>query len=228
MFVGMGAIVGTALLLVLQSSQPGLAQGPTIITQPSEWIPLTATYTISQREPLAYTATDVEYVSSDGSRRRDVTGGPMDTRISIDNIRKGEHYSHRRGVWTVHPLRVQPNGGKPALTLSTKIASPVASSDERVRDLRHLNIRFYETNYGAPGQGVPMMVVSPDLNFREVYRLGASTYERRLVSLTFGEPHIDFEPPTGVSLVVSNVPSGYGLATEGELDRIQQIKAASR
>jgi hypothetical protein len=197
------------------------AQAP-FIEQPSEWVPHTAVYMVSQLEPIAYQAEEREYVARDGSTRTESYGGASEVAVRIDNLRQHKHYVLRNGVWTVHPLREQINGGKPVGKLRGDV-KPVGADDPRVSEIAHLGLRFYEMPYTTSGtRGMPNVVVSPDLNMRHVYQKSPNGLEKRLTSLTLGDPDTTFEPPAGVALVVSNEPGGKGRATAEEAALVRE------
>lgn len=196
-FIGQGADAGQI------PSSAGQVQGP------DDWVPLT--YDETQTEGGVQTFTYTVYRSSNGSVRRERHEGPL---VEIMNRTANRFYRFEHGVWYEHPMRPQPAGGKPFLKLARNSVIQVEPSDPRVQTVAFAAapLTFYE-HRSATG----IKVFCPELNLLEIWaqrQPGGVPLEIRVTSIVLGEPHAEFAPPQGVSVIPRADPYGPGRVTK--------------
>jgi hypothetical protein len=187
------AAMATGLMLLPTVTDLGAvnAQSSRVVHQPNTWVPLTAVYAVTTLTG-GLTSTEYHYVRSDGSTRQDRRNHPAGDRTLIDNRETQKEYEFIRGGWEVRPL---PAGNNRQPFGSMSDAMPVSSADPRVQAVAGQGFQSFQLPLGD--QAKVVMILSPALNLRVVYELTPGI-ERKLTSLSIGEPTIDFLPPADI------------------------------
>lgn len=209
--VRMWSVVAGVALMTLAVGVGALARQPAkvkdVISGPATWVPVT--YHLDVSHNGADVANYIVYRSSDGSTRKEHTGGQL---IEIKNVATGRFYRYENGTWYNHPLRRQPKNGQPFLTVARSEVVSVEATDPRVQGVAASGSGC---SYIRPvkGDNVLTKIICPELNLLDVYTRMAregSVTEKVVSRLSVGEPQTTFLPPPDVVVTERTDEGGPG------------------
>jgi hypothetical protein len=171
------------------------------------WVPLTITF--DRLEHDAVIAAYTEYRFSDGSTRLDRQDGHE---AEITNHAAKKYFRLHHGDWQQHPMRPQPNEGKPYRRLARAAVHEIDRFDPRVRAFAEVGVPLTFFEHKAHPDDVS--VFCPELNMMEVWNRhssGGRVFERRVTGVVLGEPQVALSPPSGAKVIERHDPAGPGL-----------------
>lgn len=210
--VRMWSVVVAAALVTLAVSVGALGRQPAavedVISGPGTWVPVT--YHLKVSRDGAEVATYVVYRSSDGSTRKEHTGGQL---IEITNLATSRFYRYEQGAWYDHPLRRQANGGQPFLTVARSAVVEAEPTDPRVQGISTSGVSCSYVRSVAR-ENLLTKIICPELNLLDVYTRvaheGRGVMEKVVTHLSVGEPQTTFLPPPDVVITERSDEAGPG------------------
>jgi hypothetical protein len=198
------ALVAITTVVPSLNARQRLGAADVIQAPSAEWIPLSYGQAVVRNngaEEFSYTM----HQSADGSTRRERNDAHQE--IQIVNFASGRYYEFHHGYWADHPMRQQIRR-----RVTRESVTPLAATDPRVAAvaLLPMGLSFYEFKMDEMNS----VIFCPELNMLEVWsRRGSvqNVLEKVVTWITLGQPQVDFQPPQGVEVTLSNTPAGPGI-----------------